>query len=251
MNSPFKFLRPFELRDRKAFFGRKDEIKMLYKMIFQSDLLVVYGLSGTGKSSLVQCGLAGKFHEAGWLNIFVRRRKDINASMKMALMGKAMSPIDRKASIPEILESILLDYLKPSYIVFDQLEELFISGSKEEQKQFFKIIKEIMDRKLSCKIVFVLREEYIGRLQMFKNIIPNIFAKRFRVDIMSFTTIHHVIKETCKYHDIDLVDEEDTITQIIENITVKNSGMQLAYLQIYLDKLYSLAAKKPSLSTTN
>ena len=246
MNSPFKFLRPFELRDRKAFFGRDAEIKMLYKMIFQSDLLVVYGLSGTGKSSLVQCGLAGKFHEAGWLNIFIRRRKNINASMKMALMGKAMSPIDRKASIPEILESILLDYLKPSYIVFDQLEELLISGSEKEQREFFNIIKEILDRKLSCKIVFVLREEYIGKLQTFQKIVPNIFAKRFRVDIMSFAVIHEVIKKTCDFYDIEVIDEEDTITQIIENITVKNSGMQLAYLQIYLDKLYNLASRKKS-----
>ena len=131
------------------------------------------------------------------------------------------------------------------------MEELFISGTKEEQKQFFKIIQEILDRKLSCKIVFVLREEYIGRLQKFKKIVPKIFTKRFRVDVMSFTTIHDVIKKTCEYHDIGLTDEENTITQIIENITVKNSGMQLAYLQIYLDKLYNLASKNIPQKTLN
>jgi putative ribosome biogenesis GTPase RsgA len=50
--SPFKFLDSYSKEDRNIFFGRDNEIEELYSRVFQSRVLVVYGISGTGKSSL-------------------------------------------------------------------------------------------------------------------------------------------------------------------------------------------------------
>ena len=61
MNSPFKFLDAYDSQDKEIFFGREEEIEQLYKLIFQTNLMLVYGQSGTGKTSLIQCGLANRF----------------------------------------------------------------------------------------------------------------------------------------------------------------------------------------------
>jgi putative ribosome biogenesis GTPase RsgA len=65
---PFKFLDAYTREDSDFYFGRNDEINALYEMVFQTDLLLVYGASGTGKSSLIQCGLASKFQSHDWLD---------------------------------------------------------------------------------------------------------------------------------------------------------------------------------------
>ena len=49
---PFKFLDAYEKKDKKKFFGREEEIEMLYQTTFQTNLTLVYGRSGVGKTSL-------------------------------------------------------------------------------------------------------------------------------------------------------------------------------------------------------
>ena len=81
MQSPFKFLDSFTKEDKNIFFGRDQETEELYQKVFESKLLLVYGVSGTGKSSLIQCGLANKFQDSDWLPISIRRGADINESL--------------------------------------------------------------------------------------------------------------------------------------------------------------------------
>ena len=85
MKSPFKFLDSFTKEDKDIFFGRDQETEELYQKVFESKLLLVYGVSGTGKSSLIQCGLANKFQESDWLPISIRRGGNINESLTNAI----------------------------------------------------------------------------------------------------------------------------------------------------------------------
>ena len=83
---PFKFLDAYTREDKDFYFGRDEEISELYEMLFQTNLLLVYGGSGTGKSSLIQCGLASRFDTHDWQSIFVRRSGNINESLDAALV---------------------------------------------------------------------------------------------------------------------------------------------------------------------
>ena len=83
---PFKFLDSYTAEDKDIFFGRDEEIDQLYQMIYQSDILLLYGASGTGKTSLIQCGLASKFQKHDWLEVFVRRHKNLNESLQKSLI---------------------------------------------------------------------------------------------------------------------------------------------------------------------
>src|SRR6185295_206148 len=98
-NTPFKFLDSYTSDDRDIFFGSEKEIEELYYKILDGRLLIVYGSSGTGKTSLIQCGLAGKFDEADWMPVIVRRAENINESLKKTLQGLALVPLNEQYSL--------------------------------------------------------------------------------------------------------------------------------------------------------
>jgi Cdc6-like AAA superfamily ATPase len=66
---PFPFLDAYEREDRDFFFGRDEEIEQLYQLTQQSNIVLLYGHSGTGKTSLIRCGLANKFRSYDWQDV--------------------------------------------------------------------------------------------------------------------------------------------------------------------------------------
>ena len=87
--SPFKFLDSYTKEDRDIFFGRDREIEEMYQKVFEGKILLVYGISGTGKTSLINCGLANKFDDSDWLPVYVRRGRNVVDSLVQEL-GKAV-----------------------------------------------------------------------------------------------------------------------------------------------------------------
>ena len=171
--SPFKFLDPYTKEERNIFFGRDEEIKNLYEMVFESKLILVYGQSGTGKTSLIRCGLANEFKSTDWFDIFVRREENINASLKRSLEENARTPFKKGATVEEMVKSLFLDYFQPIYLLFDQFEELFaydsmsqeeVDATEKEKNAFIQTISALVNSKLSCKIILIMREEIFGPL---------------------------------------------------------------------------------------
>ena len=106
---PFKFLDPYGRDDIGLFHGRDEETEALYKMVFEANILVVYGASGTGKTSLVQCGLANKFQSYDWLGINIRKGKDLNVSLRNALYTAArreQNPQTPELSLPQLFSHL-------------------------------------------------------------------------------------------------------------------------------------------------
>ncbi len=241
--SPFKFLDPYERSDKAVFFGRDAEVDDLYRMVFQTNLVLVYGTSGTGKTSLIQCGLANRFQPSDWFDLFVRREADINVSLDQAIRARAATEIADNASVVEAIQSLYLDHLRPIYLIFDQFEELFILGSDEEQKKFFDSVAALIAAKVSCKIIISMREEYLAKLHHFEQTVPTLFDKRLRVEPMSMANVEEVIIGSTAAHNISLENGAVTARKIIDNLDDTRVGVQLAYLQVYLDKLYHLATE--------
>ena len=88
MQTPFKFLDAYELEDADIFFGRGQETRLLYESVKKNRLVLVYGPSGTGKTSLVKCGLASRFDSADWHPIHIQRNENINTSLQQQLQKK-------------------------------------------------------------------------------------------------------------------------------------------------------------------
>ncbi|TAE57688.1 MAG: ATP-binding protein, partial [Bacteroidetes bacterium] len=255
---PFKFLDAYTREDSEFFFGRDEEIEQLYEMIFQTDLLLVYGFAGTGKSSLIQCGLASKFQSHDWLALNIRRGGDLNASFEKALQeagGAADTDddfdwLDEEAPATPVsplarrFKTLYLRHFKPLYLIFDQFEELYILGNRAEQDQFVQTVREILRVEQPVKIIFSIREEYLGYLYDFERAVPELLRKKLRVEPMNLDKVQTVIRGvgSRKTSNVRLQSsEEDAIAQgIFDKIRgeEKTLSIQLPYLQVFLDKLY-------------
>ena len=267
---PFKFLDAYKREDLPFFFGREEEVAALYEMVFQGDLLLVYGASGTGKTSLIQCGLAGKFQSHEWLALNIRRGSNLNTSFDKALAsagglsgatdgattnlawldedlstdinqpatGKKLSPLARR------FRTIFLQHFKPLYLIFDQFEELYILGNKAEQQQFIETVQEILLVEQPVKIIISIREEYLGYLYEFERQVPQLLRKKLRVEPMNLDKVKSVIKGVGAQPDsiIQLqAGDEDAIAEgVFDKIRGEEKALsiQLPYLQVFLDKLY-------------
>lgn len=238
MTSPFKFLDSYGPADKPLFFGRDAEIEQLYRLIGETNLVLVYGQSGTGKTSLIQCGLANRFLATDWFQLAVRRGDDINQSLDREIRTKAVTPIDAGAAPVEAIRSLYLDHLRPVYLIFDQFEELSILGTDAEREAFYATIAAIVRSDLSCKIIISLREEYLATLDRFEQVVPALFAKRLRVEPMTMSGIEQVLLGTCAALGITLEHGTDTARRIIAKLADERGGVRLAYLQVYLDRLY-------------
>ena len=243
MKSPFKFLDSYTKDDRNIFFGRDKEIEELYQRVFDSKLLLVYGVSGTGKSSLIHCGLANKFRETDWLPLIVRRGGNIIESTASAIkaasltpqVGQFVTPVNFKKGV----RSLYLDHYKPVFFIFDQFEELFIFGDKEERRAFVHIVKSLIESDLQCRLIFVMREEYMAGVTEFERYIPTFFSNRVRIEKMSHVNAIEAIKEPCKVFNISL--EEDFAETLLEKLSPGSTEVELTYLQVFLDKIFRLA----------
>ena len=242
--TPFKFLDAYGKADTEIFFGREEEVESLYQMSFQTNLMLVYGVSGTGKTSLVQCGLAGKFESSDLFDITIRRKNNLNDSFCDELKKHDLEKSFEDGFAPDqMIHSLYLDYLRPIYLIFDQFEELFILGSPQEEALFVKTIKKLLAAELPCKIIIVIREEYLGHLSSFEKVVPQIFDKRLRVEPMSRNNARRVIVNTLQNDKIHVtLSNEQVADTIIDKVTEGMGRVQLTYLQVFLDKLYRVAA---------
>jgi hypothetical protein len=246
--SPYKFLDSYSREDRDLFFGRDKEIEELHSRVFENRILVVYGTSGTGKSSLINCGLANKFNDSDWLPVTIRRGININQSLfdNLVRIGLTKNPPgkndpagEKKTDIVKIIRSIYLDHFKPVYLIFDQFEELFIFGNNKEKDELIISIKRVIESDLQCRFIFSIREEYLAGITEFEKTIPSFLTNRIRIEKMTRLNAVRVIEGPCHKNNIAI--EPGFAEMLLEKLNPGNPEVELTYLQVYLDKIFRMA----------
>ena len=79
--------------------------------------MLVYGVSGTGKSSLINCGLSNKFNNEDWLPLNIRRGKNMLESMYAAIVAASLTPkteyLANEIQFKKYVKSLYLDHYRP------------------------------------------------------------------------------------------------------------------------------------------
>jgi Leucine-rich repeat (LRR) protein len=268
-NSPFKFLDSYQQTEADVFFGREKETQDLYNALSGVKHLLVYGPSGSGKTSLVECGLRNQFSDADWFALTIRRGSDINASVFSALNDALVEkietnpttkmPVDKKIEFGNVIEDLFAERYQPVYLIFDQFEELLISGEEEEKKKFFKLLNKLIRNKVPCRVMLIMREEFIGHLSEFEPLCPSIFQYRFRVEKMGRKNVEKVIFKILEAKRYETFFKVENSRQLAESILSKlpdnRKEIELAHVQVFLDEIWGRAQEEkkndqlPMLST--
>ena len=167
--NPWPGLRPFTEADRKFFFGREGEASNLVALIQRESVVVLYGQSGLGKTSLIQAGIFPQLKLLDFLPVRVRfdlgqGARPLAQQIKLALAAE-LDAAQISAPRPEAVESLWeyfhrsdIDFWGPRnrlyipVIFLDQFEELFTLGQRDAEAsgrvtQFFEELESLLEHR--------------------------------------------------------------------------------------------------------
>jgi tetratricopeptide (TPR) repeat protein len=195
--------------DRARFFGREDEAEQLHLRVLSVPLLVQFGRSGLGKTSLLQAGLFPRLREKPFLPVMVRLNaatESLTAAVTRSLQescsveGLEFVPGDTTGLWELLLTTSIWrgEFLLTPVLVFDQFEEVFTLRDAAFRAELAAELGAIATGKPparlqgtagravpSVKLVISLREDYLGELEEFSAAIPGLFHERLRLEAMS------------------------------------------------------------------
>src|SRR5438046_1486847 len=111
----FPGLRAFEKKDAKLFFGRDTETKELMNTIVADRTTILFGDSGTGKSSLLNTALSTKLNSKNYLPVrikFSAENKDV-AESPTTIATKAIRKALREYGCSLHLNEVIYDKESP------------------------------------------------------------------------------------------------------------------------------------------
>ncbi len=223
-------VKPFETTERALFFGRDKDIEDLLDLIWLEKLVVLFGKSGYGKSSLINAGILPEIEQEA-VPIVVR--------LGSYVAGQNPSPLDNlKRKIDEVLsdnpEANFIQSLnvpktlwhqmknkqsrrqRRFVMVFDQFEEFFTYPIAEQQAfkeqiadllytEVPQAVRDLNDTlteaqqafiatPFDAKVLFAIRADRMSLLDSMKDKLPAILQKRYEMRGLTLDQAKEAIK---------------------------------------------------------
>jgi len=227
-SKPYIGLARFEYKHALIFFGRSDAILDLNEKLSDKkspNILLLYGQSGVGKSSLLHAGVMPRLQK-NWNIKYVRR--------------------DRSIGLHRQIESLTKDLVgnKPNLYIFDQVEEMFTLPNKEHSRErdcFFSKLCELLKQQKDSKIILCFRKEYLPE---FKDELKNngLDASSYFLKALNKMEIAEAVKTNDKVQGYYQFDIEDTLPDTVAHDISKDKDSHIApALQILMHSLWQKA----------
>jgi WD40 repeat protein len=182
--TPYRGIDSFRYVDHAIFFARADEAQQLLSLIAVYRGAMLYGDSGTGKSSLVNAGLLPAVEGLGFRPERVRVQP--RDGEELVVERIATSDDDATALLPSLFsddgdsrvvlsvsafEQRLREGAASSrpLLVFDQFEEILTlfegPGHETSQRRIAELLGALLRQTLPVKLLLVFREDYLGKVK--------------------------------------------------------------------------------------
>jgi hypothetical protein len=231
----FLGLQSYTEAQSNLFFGRDAETDTLTSLIGLNTLTIVFGRSGTGKTSLLNAGVFPRLRKSFCLPFRIRLEFNDNSPDLITQVKKVLKEeIDKYGFKVESYPSseTLWEYFhkEPLWktvtpiLVFDQFEEIFTLAKSNlrfasiELPAFWEEMSDLIEnnipeklkpkfldqkdkieynyKKQKAKIVFSFREEYLPEFESITSKIPSLKYSRFRLLPMNGNQAYEVITKT-------------------------------------------------------
>lgn len=233
-NNRYPGIRSFEAQDQNLFYGRSKEIEELFHYIKIKPLVVLFGKSGLGKTSLLKAGVGPLLIKQNFFPIVIRLQdvsipptKTVLTALEPFTDQKLLDQYGGKSNnnIWEALQASSFQTpdgsIATPVIVFDQFEELFnhplevieewttlISDIIEERppKDIEDLIYKIPRSKRTpelmawykpkpTKVVFAIRSDRMSELHQLRYEIPAILQNRYELKPLNITQAKDAIEK--------------------------------------------------------
>lgn len=197
--------------DRKIFFGREQEIQTFLHLVLAENVVVLFAKSGIGKTSLLNAGIFQPLRERHFLPLLIRCNSPQISPLQSIYSGiRNIVDLQRIEYTPGE-ENTLWQYFKTvefwsvektlltPVLIFDQFEEFFTLHPLEKRNACISQLADVMKSRApqelrrtnkelpytetppDVKIIFSLREDFLGDLQELSQALPGIVYNRFRL----------------------------------------------------------------------
>ncbi|MGJ3248375.1 MAG: eIF2A-related protein [Elainellaceae cyanobacterium] len=265
--SPYKALKRFDVDDSEYFFGRYQLALELHAAIQTSNLILVLGASGSGKSSVIRAKLVPEFLEAGsHRHNFVLTPKDNPfQSVYESLIGRGKIGPDKdyrfsesdaqfilegeSSGKPDVLTQVSrrLKDKKSEWLIFiDQFEELFTRCTNLRQRENFieSITRVAKSEDRSVKIVLAMRADFLEQFSPYPRFGQWVQRHIHLVTDMPEDELELAIKGPAAKHGVQF--ESGLAKEIIED--VQGQAGSLPLMQYTLDRLWKYEVEKDGLA---
>ena len=251
---PYKFLDHFDTKDADLFFGREQEIGLLSQRVLAHRLMVVFGDSGVGKTSLIKAGAMPALKKLEVFPIYCRVLDSPNNAMEKAIAHAVAAETGILIDASGVSETPLLNLLmksqqavgRPIVLFIDQLEELFVL-SYENQQLFIDQLAQCVydDGKIDVRIVLSLRSDFLRELDGLREHLPKVFHNIFHLKNLSAAGAVEAIMRPLNLFSVKF--EDALVNLLIKDLTSEGS-IAPAQLQIVCNKLYEQFSEKKTIT---
>ena len=151
-DQPWLGLAAYSEEDQSSFYGREEEAAALLRLIERDRLVVIFGRSGLGKTSLLRAGVFPRLRERDYFPVYIRLSFDagspsLAAQVKATITSEACrlgieapGPFEGQ-TLWEFFNSRDSDFwdaknrLLTPVLIFDQFEELFTLGAGDAENR--------------------------------------------------------------------------------------------------------------------
>ena len=250
---PYRYLTHYNLGDHSIFFGREREIRALVTDVNVSRLVVLFAATGTGKTSLINAGVRPRLEgwqdgvrpplaERQFATFYVRVTEDPARSIRAAL--SELEPIKALATdaplAPALTEVVrLLD--RPIVLFLDQFEEFFLyrDPARSDHKRRFidDVARLYANAESGVHLVLSMREEFLGKMDVFRAEIPTIFHRdsQLRLGWFRHDQARDAIALPPQQFGVKL---DDALVEAILHDLLTEDGVEPAQLQIVCHTLW-------------
>lgn len=214
--NPFPGLRPFDIDESHLFFGREGQSDEVVEMLARNKFSAVIGASGSGKSSLMYCGIipvlyGGFISNAGssWHTIVTRPGSGPIDNLSEAIVNSLHEDDENEVKLKKHITSTVLrssslglveairQVKRPKneniLVVVDQFEELFRfkksgkdNNSENESLAFIKLlVNAINQSELPIYIIITMRSDFIGDCAQYPELTSKINKSHYLVPQMT------------------------------------------------------------------
>ncbi len=232
--NPFPGLRPFNEKESDLFFGREEPSRSVLQSLKSNSFVAVTGASGSGKSSLIYCGVVPLLQEEGsdaWHVVGIRPGANPLHNLVSAMSHAFRVDFDHQdaerleegqsGAVSMFREKKLTG--KPVVIIIDQFEEIFRFTSDDddqhsaERVRFIEFIFEAISASdLKVRVLLTMRSDFIGECSAYQDLTALINRSNYLIPQMTREDFRRAIEGPVHLRGVQI--EDGLVEQLLDEV---------------------------------